>query len=127
MSSKFLIVDDNPINIKILSSCMDKMGLEHDVARDGKEAVDAFKRNAGAYRCIFMDITMPVMNGYEATSLIRQQEREAELPACVIIALTGLASVQAQQEAAASGIDLFLTKPAKIRELKHILALKGLL
>lgn len=127
MSSKFLIVDDNPINIKILSSCMDKMGLEHDVARDGKEAVEAFKRNAGAYRCIFMDITMPVMNGYEATSLIRQQEREAELPACVIIALTGLASVQAQQEAAASGIDLFLTKPAKIRELKHILALKGLL
>lgn len=106
---------------------MDKLGLPHDTARDGKEAVDMFREGAGRYKCIFMDITMPVMDGFEATRLIRQQEREAEIPACYVIALTGLASVQAQDEAVASGIDLFLTKPVKIRDLRQILELRKLL
>ncbi|KAK2605983.1 hypothetical protein QQS21_003609 [Conoideocrella luteorostrata] len=124
---RFLLVDDNPINIKILSSCMDKMGLPHDTARDGKEAVDMFREGAGRYKCIFMDISMPVMDGFEATCLIRQQERDSEMPACFVIAVTGLASVQAQNEAVASGIDMFLTKPVKFRALKQILELRELI
>lgn len=125
--SRFLLVDDNPINIKVLSSCMNKMGLPHDAARDGKEAVDMFRSGAGQYKCIFMDITMPVMDGFEATCLIRQQERDSAIPACFVIAVTGLASVQAQNEAVISGINMFLTKPVKFRDLKQILELKGLI
>ncbi|KID81040.1 hsp90-like protein [Metarhizium guizhouense ARSEF 977] len=125
--SRFLLVDDNPINIKILSHYLDKMSLLHDTARNGKEAVEVFKEQPKAYKGIFMDLTMPVMNGFEATRLIRQRERESRVPACYIIAMTGLASVEAQKAAIASGIDLFLTKPVKMADLKQVLMSKGLL
>lgn len=123
---RFLLVDDNPINLKILSSCMKKIGHPHDAVCNGKEAVEAFRQGAGAYTCIFMDLSMPIMSGFEAACLIRQQERDAKLEACTIFALTGLASAEAQQEAFACGIDLFLTKPVKLKELKQILASSGL-
>lgn len=64
---------------------------------------------------------MPVMDGFESTRLIRGFEREQHLPRCYIFALSGLASESAQQEAFASGIDLFLTKPVKLKELNRIL------
>ncbi|KAG5982825.1 hypothetical protein E4U55_001278 [Claviceps digitariae] len=124
--NRFLLVDDNPINLKILSSCMKKMGHLHDAVCNGKEAVEAFRLGAGAYKCIFMDLSMPVMSGFEASCLIRQQEKEAKLEACTIVALTGLASAEAQREAFTCGIDLFLTKPVRFKELSQILTTKGL-
>ena len=123
---RFLLVDDNMINLKILSSFMQKMGQPHDTAMNGKEAVDAYQAAAGAYKCILMDISMPVMDGFEATSLIRRQERKTQMPASCIIALTGLASASAQQQAFESGIDLFLTKPVRFKELREILAARKL-
>jgi len=65
---------------------------------------------------------MPVMDGFESTRLIRAFEMEKRLPRCTIIALTGLASAEAQLEAFASGIDLFLAKPVRLKELGQILA-----
>ncbi|KAG6277983.1 hypothetical protein E4U47_006386 [Claviceps purpurea] len=123
---RFLVVDDNPINLKILSSCLQKMGHLHDAVCNGKEAVHAFRRGAGAYKGIFMDLSMPVMSGFEASCLIRQHEKEAKLETCTIFALTGLASAEAQQEAFACGIDLFLTKPVRLKELRQVLTSKGL-
>ncbi|KAG6002470.1 hypothetical protein E4U21_003036 [Claviceps maximensis] len=123
---RFLIVDDNPINLKILSSCMKKMGHLHDAVRNGREAVDAFILGAGAYKCILMDLSMPVMTGFEASCLIRQQEKKEKLEPCTIVALTALASAEAQQEAFTCGIDLFLTKPVRFEELSHILKSRGL-
>ncbi|KAG6089233.1 hypothetical protein E4U31_000754 [Claviceps sp. LM219 group G6] len=123
---RFLVVDDNPINLKILSSCLQKMGHLHDAVCNGKEAVHAFRRGAGAYKGIFMDLSMPVMSGFEASCLIRQHEKEAKLETCTIFALTGLASAEAQQEAFACGIDLFLTKPVRLKELRQVLSSNGL-
>ncbi|KAG5973302.1 hypothetical protein E4U58_005345 [Claviceps cyperi] len=123
---RFLVVDDNPINLKILSSCLKKMGHLHDAVCNGKEAVHAFRRGAGVYKGIFMDLSMPVMSGFEASCLIRQHEKEAKLETCTIFALTGLASAEAQQEAFACGIDLFLTKPVRLKELRQVLTSKGL-
>ncbi|KAG5926932.1 hypothetical protein E4U42_002808 [Claviceps africana] len=123
---RFLLVDDNPINLKILSCWMKRMGHLHDSVRHGREAVETFRLGAGAYKCVFMDLSMPVMSGFEASCLIRQQEREAKLAACTIVALTGLASTEAQQEAFACGIDLFLTKPVRLQELRQLLTSQGL-
>ncbi len=64
---------------------------------------------------------MPVMDGLESTRRIREFERSSKLKAATIIALTGLASASIQQEAFASGIDLFLTKPVRLKELDGIL------
>ena len=64
-----------------------------------------------------MDISMPVMDGFEATRQIRAFERGQDIIPATIIALTGLGSAEAQEEAFVSGIDLFLTKPIKLDKL----------
>ncbi|KAF9875466.1 hsp90-like protein [Colletotrichum karsti] len=125
-SDLFLLVDDNPLNVRILESYMKKLGHKYTTATDGKQAVDAFKSSAGRYKCIFMDISMPVMDGFEATREIRVFETKENLPRCQVFALTGLASASAQEEAFASGIDLFLTKPVKLKELSKILETRDL-
>lgn len=117
----FLLVDDNAVNLKMISHHMNKLGHIYDTAADGQQAFDAVRNSGGQYKCIFMDISMPVMDGFESTRLIRGFEKEKHLPRSHIFALSGLASESAQQEAFASGIDLFLTKPVKLKELNRIL------
>ncbi|WPG98689.1 Hypothetical protein R9X50_00148300 [Acrodontium crateriforme] len=70
---------------------------------------------------ILMDINMPVLNGFEATRAIRSFEKHHNLPPAHIIALTGLGGASAQQEAFKSGVDLFLTKPVRLKELTKLL------
>ncbi|KAG6041185.1 hypothetical protein E4U41_005673 [Claviceps citrina] len=124
--TNFLLVDDNPINLKILRTYMKKLKLPYRTATNGQQAVDIFGQDSGLYKCVFMDISMPVMDGFEATRHIRAIEMERGLHRCTIFALTGLASADAQQEAFTSGIDLFLTKPVKLAELSQILAAQDL-
>lgn len=69
---------------------------------------------------------MPVMDGLESTRQIRAYEKQKQLKPAFIIALTGLASAKTQQEAFASGIDLFLTKPVPLKELGRILEAQGI-
>ncbi|EME79355.1 uncharacterized protein MYCFIDRAFT_34995, partial [Pseudocercospora fijiensis CIRAD86] len=69
---------------------------------------------------IFMDITMPVMDGLEAGRRIRAYERAAGLQPVMIVALTALASQHARQEAYSSGIDLFLTKPVRYKDIEKM-------
>ena len=123
----FLLVDDNHINLKVLSTYVKKLGHTYDMATDGQEALDAFTSDPNKYSCIFMDISMPIMDGFEATRRIRAYEREIGRPNVLIFALSGLASNEAQQEAFGSGIDLFLSKPVTLKELGSILKAKDLL
>ncbi|KAJ0164351.1 Peroxide stress-activated histidine kinase mak1 [Colletotrichum tanaceti] len=126
MAIQFLLVEDNPINLKILSTYMRKLGLGFNTAVNGQEAVDAYKRNPSECRCILTDVSMPVMDGFEATRHIRAYEKASDLAPATIIALTGLASSESQNEAFGSGMDLFLTKPVKLKELGAILKSRGL-
>ncbi|OAQ98767.1 hypothetical protein LLEC1_07753 [Akanthomyces lecanii] len=96
-------------------------------ATNGQEAVDAYRNAPESFKCVFMDISMPIMDGLEATRAIRTYEREKKLPPVVVVALTGLASAEAQHDAFTSGVDLFLTKPVKLAELASILKSRGLL
>ncbi|KAJ3531957.1 hypothetical protein NM208_g8650 [Fusarium decemcellulare] len=127
-ASKFLLVDDNHINLKILSAYMKKLQLPYDTALNGKEAVDQYMQSPHSYVCILLDISMPVMDGFEATRQIRAFESEHGVEKGVLIlALSGLASEEAQREAYGSGFDLFLLKPVKLQVLGETLKQKGVL
>ncbi|KAM0239206.1 hypothetical protein ACHAPO_003177 [Fusarium lateritium] len=120
-AKSFLLVDDNPINLSILCAYMKKLKSKYATAADGLEAVERFQENPDLFSCILMDISMPRMDGIEATKQIRAFEHNNEREPVVILALTGLASASAQQDAYASGMDVFLSKPVKLKELSTIL------
>lgn len=130
-----LLVDDNKINRQLLVMFMKKHKFSYAEAEDGQEALDAYKASclpgphsdapSRRFDVVLMDISMPVMDGMESTRRIREFEKENGLTKSNVIALTGLASAQAQQEAEASGIDVFLPKPVKFAELKKLLTVKS--
>ncbi|KAG6355882.1 hypothetical protein INS49_015266 [Diaporthe citri] len=119
---KYLLVDDNDINLKILASFMKTLGHEYDTAVNGLEALQMYTTNPELYPFVLMDISMPLMDGLESTRKIRQLERSEKLRPATVIALTGLASATIQREAIASGMDVFLTKPVNLKSLQRILA-----
>lgn len=123
----FLVVDDNFINLKILASYMKKLKRPYQTATNGQEALDAYTKSPGQFACVLMDISMPVMDGFEATRRIRAFEHENKLEPALVLALSGLASESAQAEAAESGLDMFLSKPVMLKELSAILGSNGLL
>ncbi|KAK5134838.1 hypothetical protein LTR08_006070 [Meristemomyces frigidus] len=130
-----LLVDDNQINLQLLVNYAKKQGHRKITASDGMQAVAAYKSACLSSQqdplsstlpsekpqVVLMDINMPVLNGFEATRMIRAFEQQNSLQPAHIIALTGLGSASAQQEAYSSGVDLFLTKPVRLKELTKLL------
>jgi CheY-like chemotaxis protein len=121
VADQMLLVDDNHINLKILSAYMGKLGRPYQAVTNGKEAVDAYTEHPGRFAGILMDISMPVMDGLEATRRIRAHEHRVQLRTVPIVALTGLASDSTHQEAMESGVDVFLTKPVRLKTLSEVL------
>jgi signal transduction histidine kinase/CheY-like chemotaxis protein len=120
-----LLVDDNPINLRILTTLVKRLKHTYETASNGLEAVQLYKASLiqnHQFDFVFMDISMPVMNGFEATREIRRFEKEEKVSCSArIAALTGLGSEMSRQEAFASGTNLFLTKPVKLGEIKKLL------
>ncbi|KAJ0331321.1 hypothetical protein COL5a_002861 [Colletotrichum fioriniae] len=127
-----LLVDDNQINLKLLVMFMKKCGFTYEQAENGQEALDRFIEASSSsieasaskrrkFDFVLMDISMPIMNGFEATKRIREYEREHRLQATTVVALTGLASADARRDAETSGFDVFLPKPVRFAELQKLL------
>ncbi|MCE7060830.1 response regulator [Dyadobacter sp. CY343] len=108
---QMLVAEDNKINQHVIVRILQKLGYEPDVAKDGQEAVQA--SNLKNYGLILMDMQMPVMDGIEATHLIRR----TVLHQPVIVALTANALEGTQQECLDAGMDDYLSKPIKLEEL----------
>jgi len=130
---RLLLVDDNVINLRLLQTFMKKRKY-NDVssAKDGLEAVQTFESALASSQppdIIFLDISMPIMDGFEAARRIRALEESHaaevavdERPAsALIIALTGLASGNDQSEAFLAGVDLYMTKPVSFKEVGRLL------
>ena len=102
--ARILVVDDNAINLLLATNLLKKVGLKYDTAANGSEALEKF--NEKHYDLLLMDLRMPVMNGFEATRIIR--EKGSELP---IIALTASAFTDEREKALSSGFSAYLVKP----------------
>ncbi|KAI1177140.1 hypothetical protein F4777DRAFT_587377 [Nemania sp. FL0916] len=127
-SQEILLVDDNNVNLRILVAYMKKLKKPYKTATNGLEALEMFAISPSNFSCILMDLSMPVMDGLESTRKIRELERSQKLqPAITIIALSGLASRSSQQEAFASGMDLYLTKPLRLKDLNSVLTERNLM
>ncbi|MGQ8875051.1 response regulator [Paenibacillus sp. TSA_86.1] len=115
-----LIVDDHPINQKLMAIMLHKLGLLSDIAEDGQKALDMVMESTSSYDFIFMDLQMPVMDGLECTRRIRESLTQKQQP--VIIAMTANVMEGIQQRCTAAGMDDYISKPVKMGSVKQKLA-----
>ncbi len=116
---KVLIVEDNILNQQLTTNILVKNGYTTDVAENGKVGLDLFKSNN--YDVVLMDIQMPVMDGIQATRLIREYESYNDHKKTKIIAVTAHTRDGEQQNLIDTGIDQYLGKPFKSTELLSLL------
>lgn len=116
-----LLVDDNEINVQIAKELLEMTGIEVHTAENGKEALeDVLGKPEYYYDILFMDIQMPVMNGYECCTALRAQDRE-DLKTVPIIAVTANAFTEDILNAKHAGMNQHLAKPIDISQLQNIL------
>lgn len=114
MQQKILLVDDNEINLEIEKEILQEYGFKIITAENGNEAVEKIKTSAsGEFGLILMDVQMPVMNGLEATTAIRNLDNPI-LSAIPIIALSANAFESDRKRSIESGMNAHLTKPLDI-------------
>jgi CheY-like chemotaxis protein len=107
--SNILLAEDNAINQEIFLGILEHSGINIDIANNGKEAIEKYDLNPHKYELILMDLQMPVMNGYEATKVIR--EKNKKIP---IIALTANAMKEDAKKSEVLLINEHISKPINI-------------
>ncbi|KAI9499446.1 hypothetical protein BDB00DRAFT_866325 [Zychaea mexicana] len=116
-----LLVDDNPVNQKVVTRMLSRLGIHPDVAQNGKEACDIVRKSKqgdeNPVDLIFMDIWMPEMNGFEASEYIRRNL--SETPAHpYIIAMTACVMPGDKEKCLAAGMNGYVSKPIRKDEME---------
>ena len=115
IAPKILIVEDNQLNREIILAMLDEQGYALSFASGGHEAIEITQHIR--FDLIFMDCSMPVMDGYEVTQALRKSEKTSGLRRVPIIALTGNVSMDAKERCALAGMDDYLAKPCSRQRL----------
>jgi len=116
---KVLIIEDNILTQQLTSNILVKKGFITDIAENGKIGLDLFKQKK--YEIVLMDIQMPVMDGIQATRLIRKYEENKNYKKTKIIAVTAHAKEGEKQKLFDAGMDLYLSKPFKPSQLINMI------
>jgi CheY-like chemotaxis protein len=104
--SDILIVEDNPVNQKLIAFLLARAGYSYEVADNGAVALERLEQ--GQFKLVLMDMMMPVMNGYDATKAIRSSQKLRNLP---VIALTANAMKGEDEKCRSVGCSDYLAKP----------------
>jgi len=119
LTGKLLLVEDTFINQQVAIGILAKLGLNPDVAGNGREGVN--KAINETYDLILMDVQMPEMDGFEATALLRQREEKEGLARTPIIAMTAHALEDDRKRCIEAGMDDYLAKPVRLETLETML------
>ncbi|MEW6736824.1 MAG: response regulator, partial [Acidobacteriota bacterium] len=111
---RILLAEDNLVNQKVALRILEKMGYRADVAANGLEVLAALHRQQ--YDVVLMDVHMPEMDGLAASRHINEQWHRDERP--TIIAMTANAMQGDREECLAAGMDDYICKPVKVKELE---------
>jgi CheY-like chemotaxis protein len=118
---RICIAEDNPVNQKIAVQFMKKLGFKYvDPYDNGQQAVEGLREKAKAgqpYHIVLMDVQMPVLDGYEATKLLRRDPIEA-VRGTLVIAMTASAIQGDREKCLESGMNDYLAKPVRSNVLK---------
>lgn len=114
---RILVAEDNPVNLKVVTRTLSRMGYRPDIASSGLEVIDALQLNR--YDLILMDIQMPDMDGIEGTKAIRSLHPGGQNPR--IVAMTALALEGDREKCLEAGMDDYLSKPIRKEELVAVL------
>ena len=120
-----LIAEDNEVNQTYAQYVMEDLGLSFKIVPNGRIAIDKWKLLSP--KVILMDISMPEMNGWDATAAIRKIEQAQNLPRTPIIAVTAHAMSSDESKCLENDMDDYLAKPLSIKALKEKLALYGVI
>ncbi len=108
-----LVAEDFPLNQDVIRLMLNDTPFEPIFTANGLEAVEAYKKQPDQYPVILMDISMPVMDGYQAAQAILEFENANQLPHTPIIALTGHALKHDREKCLSAGLDDYLSKPVR--------------
>ncbi len=113
-----LVVDDNPINRKVVTGICKRLNWQPDTANDGRQAIQLLTKKE--YDLVLMDCQMPEMDGYEATKIIRDSDSPVKNHTIPIIAVTANVSDENRAKCLKTGMDDFIPKPVKLSILKAL-------
>jgi CheY-like chemotaxis protein len=117
MSTRILIVDDNPVNLKLATDVLEMEGYAVEKAVDAEQAQEMLK--SATPDLILMDIALPGMDGLTLTRKLKADERLKDVP---VVAMTAFAMKGDEQKALAAGCDGYISKPIDTRKLPQQVA-----
>lgn len=120
---RILVAEDNEINQMVMKEILSQFGSDFTIVENGIEVVDAFKKDD--YDLVLMDIRMPEMDGIEASKIIRQYEKEQNVPPTPIVALTAQIFREENEKCMEAGMDYIITKPINISKLIKLVNIYG--
>ncbi len=115
--TRILLVEDNPINRQVACALLKALGYTINIAENGENAIDSILVNN--YDIVLMDCQMPIMDGYEATRRLREEEKFKNLP---IIAMTASVTKEERMRCKEVGMNDFIAKPIDMRSVKATLS-----